>query len=275
MRKRQTITAKDCFTNKERYYSETEQSYTMETTNKEIIEKKVYESGEHNKEYASKGVAGTALGIGIGGLALALLNGNGRGLFGIGGSTMPDNVNINTANGGGSSAEAPTAFQAWEKGCDEAIALTNTIWGQKVNTLEQMYAHRETDVAEKFSLWKSQIDADFGLYKTSRDLYDVMNDKVNAASFNLYKEQRDNYDRVMGRISALEKDVAVNSAIRPYQDKLLQGEIAGAYSNAVNYCDRKTCRMLTGVVVLPNDTKTGYPSYCCCSNSGNTSAVTA
>lgn len=246
----------------------------METANKEIIEKKVYEDGKH--EYASKGVAGTALGIGIGGLALALLNGNGRGLFGLGGgANMPDNVNINTANGGSSDA-APTAFEAWERGCDEALALTNTIWGQKVNTLEQMYSHRETDVAEKFSLWKSQIDADFGLYKTSRDLYDVMNDKLSAASFGLYKEQRDNYDKVMNRISQLEKDVAVGSAIRPYQDRLLQGEIASAYNSAVNYCDKKTCRMLSGVVVLPNDLKSGYPSYCCgSSQSASTTTPTA
>lgn len=239
----------------------------METTNKEIVEKKVYESGKHD-EYASKGVAGTALGIGIGGLALALLNGNGRGLFGLGGSSaMPDNVNINTASGGGSSADVPTAFQAWEKGCDEALALTNTIWGQKVNTLEQMYAHRETDVAEKFSLWKSQIDADFGLYKTSRDLYDVMNDKLAVASFENYKFSRDSYDAVMNRIAQLEKDVAVGAAVRPYQDKLLQGEIASAYSNAVNYTDRRCCKMIEGVVTLPSTpTITGYPSYCCCSN---------
>lgn len=239
----------------------------METTNKEIVEKKVYESGKHD-EYASKGVAGTALGIGIGGLALALLNGNGRGLFGLGGgSAMPDNVNINTASGGSSSTDVPTAFQAWEKGCDEALALTNTIWGQKVNTLEQMYAHRETDVAEKFSLWKSQIDADFGLYKTSRDLYDVMNDKLAVASFENYKFSRDSYDAVMNRIAQLEKDVAVGAAVRPYQDKLLQGEIASAYSNAVNYTDRRCCKMIEGVVTLPSTpTVTGYPSYCCCSN---------
>lgn len=246
----------------------------METANKEVIEKKVYESGKDHKEYASKGLAGTALGLGIGGLALALLNGNGRGILGLGvGSSMPDNVNINTATGGnGGSSEAPTAFEAWEKGCDEALALTNTIWGMKVNTQEQMYNHRETDIAEKFQLWKSQIDADFGLYKTSRDLYDNMNDKLTASSFGLYKEQRDNYDRVMNRISQLEKDVAVGAAVRPYQDRLLQGEIAAAYNNAVNYCDKKTCRMLVGTVVLPNDTKTGFPSYCCCS--GNNSANT-
>lgn len=246
----------------------------METTNKEIIEKKVYEEGKH--EYASKGVAGTALGIGIGGLALALLNGNGRGLFGLGGgATMPDNVNINTATGGsGGSSEAPTAFEAWEKGCDEALALTNTIWGLKVNTQEQMYNHREVDINEKFQLYKSQIDADFGLYKTSRDLYDVMNDKLAVASFENYKFSRDSYDAVMNRIGQLEKEVAVNSAIRPYQDKLLQSEIASAYSSAVNYTDRRCCKMVEGVVTLPSTpTVTGYPSYCCCSNRSSASNV--
>lgn len=246
----------------------------METTSKEIIEKKIYEDNKEH-EYASKGVAGTALGIGIGGLALALLNGGGRGLFGGFGSgtAMPENVNINTTSGGSSTA-APTAFQSWEKSCEDALALTNTIWGLKVNTQEQMYNHRETDITEKFQLWKSQIDADFGLYKTSRDLYDHMNDKLTTASFGLYKEQRDNYDAVMSRISQLEKDVAVNTAIRPYQDRLLQGEIASAYSNAINYTDRRCCKLIEGVVTLPSTpTVTGYPSYCCCSNQSSASSA--
>lgn len=38
---------------------------------KEMVHKDVYESGE--KEYASKGVAGTGLGLGIAGTALGLL----------------------------------------------------------------------------------------------------------------------------------------------------------------------------------------------------------
>ena len=53
----------------------------METANKEIVEKKTYVHDENEKEYASKGVAGTGLGLGIAGTALGLLalNGNGRG----------------------------------------------------------------------------------------------------------------------------------------------------------------------------------------------------
>ena len=239
----------------------------METSNKEIVEKKTYVHDDGKKEYASKGVAGTGLGLGIAGTALGLLalGGNNRGLFGgWGGNGMPENVNINTASGSGGGAAAPTAFQAWEKGCDDAIALTNEIWRNKVNTLELMYQHRDTDVAEKFSLYKSQTDGDFALYKGMRDLYDNTQDKMNAAHFGLYKNQRDGFEALSARICQLEKEVAVGAAVRPYQDRLIQGEIEKAYTAGINYTDRKTCKMLEGTVVLPNVTTTGFPSYCCC-----------
>lgn len=249
----------------------------METANKEIVEKKTYVHDEDHKEYASKGVAGTGLGLGIAGTALGLLalNGNGRGLFGgWGGANMPENVNINAVGGAGAyGAAAPTAFQAWEKSCDEAIALTNAMWGLKVGSMQADYDHRNTDVAEKFSIWKSQVDGDFALYKVSRDLYDNTQDKMNAANFGLYKSQRDGFDALNARISQLEKEVAVGAAIRPYQDKLIQCEIEKAYTGSINYTDRKTCRMISGAVVLPNSpTTTGFQSYCCCrGNAGNAS----
>lgn len=232
--------------------------------NKEVVEHKTYVHDENKKEYASKALAGTALGFGIGGTVLGLMNGNGRGIFGIGGNNVPENVNINTATGGAGSGAAPTAFQAWEKSCDDAIELTNAMWGMKVGCMQADYDHRNTDVAEKFSLYKSQVDADFGLYKVSRDLYDNMNDKLNAASFGLYKEGRDNYDKLSARLCQLEKEVAVGAAIRPYQDKLIQCEIEKAYTAGINYTDRRTCRMIQGQLVLPSTpTVTGYQSYCC------------
>ena len=46
-----------------------------------------YENKHENKEYASKGVAGTALGLGIGALGLELLGGNLGGVLGNGGRT--------------------------------------------------------------------------------------------------------------------------------------------------------------------------------------------
>ena len=126
-------------------------------TDAKVVEKKIYEDGK--KEYASKGLAGTALGIGIGGLALALLNGNGRGVFGsLGGSNMPENVNINTY-GANSSSNQPTALQVMEKECADEVKLLTDMFGLKLDTANKFYAMRETDIAEKFGLYKSQVDA--------------------------------------------------------------------------------------------------------------------
>ena len=211
-----------------------------------IVEKKIYEEGAHKKNYATKG---EALGVGIpalvlGGLAFAnQMTRGGFGLFGgVGGS--PENVNTVTVNGGGS-GNAPTPFMAWEKGCEEALALTNEIWSSKVNTMQQMAAAREVDVNEKF-----------GLYKATRDLYDNTQDKMNAMGFGLYKGQRDLYDTLNERYAQkfcdLDKKVAVLEATRPYQDKLIQCEIDRAFGAAVNYTDKKTCRAIYGVVGLPN-----------------------
>ena len=237
----------------------------METTNKEVVEHKTYVHDENHKDYATKG---TALGVGIpalalGGLSALALWGRGGNGFGVGGS-MPENVNINAYGGAGLASASPTPFQAWENACEGRLALTNEMWGLKMNTMTQMYDHRQTDIAEKFSIWKSQVDADFGLYKSNRDSYDAITDKLNAATFGLYKEQRDNYDKMVARLGELETRVAVGAAIRPYQDKLIQCEIEKAYTAGINYTDRKTCRMIQGNLVLPNSpTVTGFQSITC------------
>ena len=225
----------------------------MEMTDAKVVEKKIYEEGK--KEYASKGMAGAALGIGIGGLALALLNGNGRGIFGsLGGSNMPENVNIN-ANGYGANnnANQPTALQVMEKECADEVKLLTDMFGLKLDTANKFYAMRETDVNEKFSLWKSQVDADFGLYKSQID-----------ADFRLYKGQRDAFDALNEKFTSkfceLDKEIAVLKATRPYQDRLLMA-----------YTDQKCCRKIDGQLVLPNTpVVSGYGSYagCSCASSG-------
>ena len=157
------------------------------------------------------------------------------------------------------SITSPSAFQAWEKSCDNALALTNTIWGLKVAGMQADAAHRDVDVAEKFSLYKGQVDADFGLYKSTRDGFDVINAAMNNSNFRLYKSQRDADDALAQRISNLEQQVAVNTAIRPYQDKLIQCEIDKAFTAGINYTDRKTCKAIYGEVCLPNTpVVTGY-----------------
>ena len=123
----------------------------------------------------------------------------------------------------------------------------------------QRFADRQTIDSELFGLYKSQVDADFGLYKSTRDGFDMLSAKHNADAFSLYKSQRDSDDAIMKELSDLKAQVAINAAIRPYQDKLIQCEIDKAFTAGINYTDRKTCNVIYGQVVLPNEpTVTGY-----------------
>lgn len=230
--------------------------------------------GYRGNRYASKGVAGTGLGLGIAGTALGLLalgRGNGFNLFGGSGNGMPQNVNINTDSigmgGYGYTNVAPTAFQAWEKGCEDTLALQKGLYDWALTQQSQRFADRQTLNSELFGVWKSQVDGDFGLYKSTRDGFDIINAKHNQDSFNLYKSQRDADDELRKEICELKAQVAVNAAVRPYQDRLIQCEIDKAFTAGINYTDRKTCKMIEGRVVLPSTpTVTGFGSYCCCSN---------
>lgn len=230
----------------------------MEMTDAKVVEKKIYEDGK--KEYASKGLAGTALGIGIGGLALALLNGNGRGVFGSLGNGMPDNVNINTYGGMTASNTAPTALEVMEKECDDEVKLLTDMFGLKLDTANKFYAMRETDIAEKFSMYKGAtyainaenrraMQAEFNLYKSQID-----------ADFGLYKNQRDQYDALQAKYSDLDKKVAIMEALTPYKEKLMMA-----------YVNEKTCNKITGQLVLPSTpVVSGYGSYCCNSTAPST-----
>ena len=248
----------------------------MDMTNEKVVEKKVYENKKD--EYASKGVAGTALGLGIAGTALGVLpwlTGNGgRSIFGSLGNGMPDNVNINTYGGMTASNTAPTALDVMEKECSDEVKLITDMFTLKLNTQQQMYDHRNTDINEKFSMWKGfvsaldaenrrSVAAEFGLYKSQRDADDHLKDAMVAQGFSLYKSQRDGFDALNEKYAAkfneLDKEVAVLKAIRPYQDKLL-----------MDYTDKKTCTCIRGQLVLPNTpVVNGYGSYsgCNCVNS--------
>lgn len=199
------------------------------------------------------GIAGTALGL----LALSK---NGFSLFG-GGSNVPQNVNINTDTtyGGGTGIVAPSTFQVWEKSCADALALQGSIYTQALNYQNNRFADRQVLNSELFGLYKNQIDADFGLYKSTRDGFDVLSAKQNRDAFSLYKSQRDADDEIRKEISDLKAQVAINSAVRPYQDKLIQCEIDKAFTAGINYTDRKTCKAIYGQVTLPNTpVVTGY-----------------
>lgn len=214
---------------------------------------------------ASRGLAGTALGLGIGGLVLGLgalaKNGKGFNLFGgSNGSNMPENVNINTNSmPSGGYNFGPSAFQVWAKESDDIFAAQKALYDYALLDQNQRFIDRQGLNSELFGIYKSQIDADFGLYKSQRDANDVLNNRLTSEIFGLYKETRDKDDEIKKELCDLKAMVAINSAIRPYQDKLIQCEIDKAFTAGINYTNSKTCNVLYGEVVLPTTPEvTGY-----------------
>lgn len=209
----------------------------MKLINKENGEELV-EVGSH-KEYTSKGVAGTGLGLGIAGTALWLLSG------GLGGGLFGNRAGVAAAAGIGAEGIA-------EK--EDKCELINGMWSLAYNGQNARFNDRQTINAEMFGLYKSQVDADFGLYKSTRDGFDITN----------------------ARISDLETKIAVLTATRPYQDALIQSDIRRVAEHADFNLFRRTCRMITGELVLPNEpTVTGYPSYNGCRQTSSTPAPSA
>ena len=227
----------------------------MEMTDAKVVEKKIYEEGKKHDEYASKATGNAGLTLGIIGTALgagAWLFGGNRNVFGSLGGNMPENVNINTY-GVSASSNQPTALQVMEKECADEVKLLTDMFGLKLDTANKFYAMRETDIAEKFSMYKGATDAinaenrramnaEFGLYKSQID-----------ADFGLYKNQRDQFDALQAKYCDLDKKVAVMEALTPYKEKLMMA-----------YVNEKTCTCLRGQLVLPSTpVVSGYGSYGC------------
>lgn len=218
----------------------------MEMTDAKVVEKKIYEEGKKHDDYASKATGNAGLTLGIIGTALGagawLLGGNNRSVFGSLGSNMPENVNINTY-GANSSSNQPTALQVMEKECADEVKLLTDMFGLKLDTANKFYAMRETDIAEKFSMYKGATDA-----------INAENRRAIDAEFGLYKAGRDQYDATNAKMAALETKIAVMEALAPYKEKIL-----------LQAMELKTAYDIKGQLVLPSTpTVTGYGSYCCC-----------
>lgn len=140
----------------------------------DVIEKKEI-AREDNHDYASKGVAGTALGLGISGTALALLNGNG--LFGWGKARNED-------------------MYLERKECQDYIDLTKEFYAGRIQSI-----------------------------RDSADVFYNMEAKLNDSAFRLYKSQRDNYDVLADRIAKLETKASITDAVEPWRDQVLQMKI--------------------------------------------------
>lgn len=141
------------------------------------------------------------------------------------------------------------------KECQDYIELTKQYY-------EGQIANREDLNNKFFSLYKMGTDSSFGLYKQHVD-----------DSFALYKGQRDTKDDLLAKINDVEKKVDVMSAIRPYQDALINAKIDNVALVGDFNLARRTCRMIQGELVLPSTpTVTGYPSFTPCAPTASASA---
>lgn len=250
-----------------------------------IVEKRVYEEtngngygrSDYNRSTRERANAGLTLGI-IGTVAgaAALWGRGGLGnLFGgNSGGGSPANVNINggvpAASGvnyvvGGCGRSCPTAFEAYEKSCDDAIALTNAFWRLRESGILEAQEARNTDVQEKFGLYSALVNQGFNLYKEGRDNLDGVNNRITRELFDLYKYTRDKDDETRKELCELRAEVMANAKIRPYQDRLIQCDMEKGFAWLKNYVDRLDCRNIKGQIVLPNTPEvTGFAGYNCC-----------
>lgn len=148
------------------------------------MEKKYYYKDED--DYASKGTAGTALGLGIAGTALGLLN------------------NPNGILGG--------LFNGGNNGC--------------AYTCQDRISDMEKQHNELFGLYKNQVDTSFSNYKYSRDLSDSILAKQNADAFALYQGYTNATSELQKQIDELKTQNAILAATRPLQDQLIMNAIA-------------------------------------------------
>ena len=177
--------------------------------------------------------------------------GNGSGLFGklTGGNTVTtDPVSAGTTIMGLINSR---------KECSDVLALTNKIWEGAYAAQVNRFNDRQVLNREFFDLYNY----------TNKGFADAESKRV-ADAFALYKNARDSKDEVLGEISSLKTELAVMKATRPYQDKIIQLAIDNAAQVADFNLARRTCRMISGEVVLPSTpTVTGYASYSCCNGS--------
>lgn len=219
-----------------------------------IIKEKevVYDDSHRNNQgkinaALTTGIIGTILG----GVAIAKQGG----ISGILSPGAPANVNYNA----GPSA-CPAAM--FEKECSDILEVTKGMYDLYIAGTANAAKAREIDVAEKF-----------GLYVNNRDNIDRVNSRINDELFSLYKYTRDKDDETNAKIYDIAQQVAINTAVRPYQDKLIQCKIDEVYTALVNYVDRKTCRLIPGRLVLPSTpTVTGYSADCVCNGTAEAGA---
>ena len=219
-----------------------------------IKEKEIVHDDYNNSSHNLRGRANAGLTLGIIGTALGAAaiakQGGIGGLLNVATPAAPASSAV-TYNVSSPACCTPSLYA---KECDDILNVTKGMYDLFIVGQQNATKAREIDVAEKF-----------GLYVSNRDNIDRVNGRINDELFSLYKYTRDKDDETNAKIYDLAQQVAINTAVRPYQDKLIQCKIDEVYATLVNYVDRKTCRLIPGRLVLPSTpTVTGYSADCVC-----------
>lgn len=177
-----------------------------------------------SKRYASRGVAGTALGLGIAGAALGLFGRDGHGLdlFGHGHHDEHEH----------------DAILAKENA--DVLMLTNQIWNNALRTQENRF-NDVTGINQK--IFDSYVF-------TNKEIAAVKAD-ANDKFFANYKETRDIKDKLVSEIGELKTEVAVLKAINPYRDQITAAAIAACEQRENFNLMYRTQRMIEGVLSVP------------------------
>ena len=228
---------------------------------KEIVHDDYNNGGGNLRGRANAGLTLGIIGTVLGGAALARQGGIGS-ILNVGASSPA------APNGGityNVSSPACCTPSLYAKECEDILNMTKGMYDLAIAGMSNAAKAREVDVAEKF-----------GLYVNNRDNIDRVNGRINDELFSLYKYTRDKDDETNAKIYDLAQQVAINTAVRPYQDKLIQCKIDESVAWLKNYVDRNLCGVIKGVNCLPlTPTVTGVIGQNCCYQFPTTAAAGA
>lgn len=176
------------------------------------------------KQYASRGVAGTALGLGIAGTVLGLFGRDGHGLdlFGHGHHTEHE------------------IDKVLAKENADVLMLTNQIWGNALRAQENRF-NDVTGINQKI----------FDSYVFTNGEIAAVKADANDKFFANYKQTRDIKDELVSEISGLKTEIAVLKAVAPYRDQITAAAIAACGQQDNFNLMARTQRMIEGVLTVP------------------------
>lgn len=200
---------------------------------------------EHTKkEYASKGLAGTALGLGIGGLAVSLLN-NGCNPLGIFGRNCGTNA--------GEVAIAANEQYLERKQCADFVELVNGMWQKAYDAQKARQDDRNVLNAELFSIYSAmRVD------KVSTFVSEKLNEVLDSNPFSFIikpyvSRVANNY---IGKLDGLLK------AIEDKDGKVdIEGILSESIDNLVVAQVKKYPNVFSGVEIGGGTIKINIPSF--------------